>query len=155
MARGPYYDGLQLVCVLQIQYGWLGEPVMTYFPAFVPKFENEKIPNSLCPVEGWGGGRRDGWVSTCCSTFVPEFKNDKRGWRGGWGGVGGCWAIFQLLFPSSKIIKFQDVTCVIYGGKYGIKKGLLCGHLEPQFGGTFSHLSLVLTFDTGFPCVQI
>ena len=42
--------------------------VLTYFSNFLPKFKNDKIPNSLCLLRG---------LLTYFLTFVPEFKNDK------------------------------------------------------------------------------
>ena len=72
---------------------------LIYFPTFLPKLKNDKIPNSLCP-----GG------FTYFSTFIPQFQNDKilnslGQWRKGEGVVVNFPQ--QLLFQSSKITKFQ------------------------------------------------
>ena len=68
--RGLYYDGLQLICVLQIQKAamrwcrlWAGR-LLSFFPTFVPEFKNDKIPNSLCSV-GWGRGIVDHLSNFC------------------------------------------------------------------------------------------
>ena len=50
-----------------------GGGLLTYFPTFVPKFKNDKIPNSL----GTGGGGGGEEVIDLLSNFCSWVQNDK------------------------------------------------------------------------------